>query len=287
MSPFAEAAHEILARLDAGEDPDDLADGLADLRAAWKALPLDDQARAKPLVVRLAARTKHPVARAPTATVDDQLVARQAIQGLVGLAEPGRERFYDGPPDPDSLLAYFGHTSFRPGQREAVQAALNGRDTLVIMPTGGGKSLAYSLPGIATDRLTVVVSPLIALMSDQYRRMLDGGHPAVMLASGLAEDHNLRALNAIRDGRARIVFSSPERFASGAFIEALSSREIALFAVDEAHCVSDWGHDFRPDYLRLHGALEHSVTRRLWRVPRQPHPRWRRRSHSACGCVIH
>jgi ATP-dependent DNA helicase RecQ len=256
MSPFAEAANEILARLDAGEDPDDLADGLASLRAAWKALPVDDQARAKPLVVRLAARTKQPAVRPAVTTVDDQLVARQAIQGLVGLAEPGRERFYDGPADPDSLLAYFGHTSFRPGQREAVQAALNGRDTLVIMPTGGGKSLAYSLPGIATDRLTVVVSPLIALMSDQYRRMLDGGHPAVMLASGLAEDHNLRALSAIRDGRARIVFSSPERFASGAFIEALSSREIALFAVDEAHCVSDWGHDFRPDYLRLHGALE-------------------------------
>ncbi len=265
MSPFAEAAAEILARFEAGEDPANLSERLTDLRAAWKALPDDDREQARPIVNRLAARTRRPSGHGsrpnPRQTTlqlesDEEVAARRALQGLVDLDGPANERFYEGPADPDSLLEYFGHASFRPGQREAVEAALGGRDTLVIMPTGGGKSLAYSLPGIATNRLTVVVSPLIALMSDQYRRLLEGGHPAVMLASGLAEDQNLRALSAIRDGRARIVFSSPERFASRAFIDALSSREIALFAVDEAHCVSDWGHDFRPDYLRLHGALE-------------------------------
>ena len=163
---------------------------------------------------------------------------------------------YQGPRDPDALLAHFGHGAFRPGQREAVEAALAGRDSLVVMPTGGGKSLCYQLPGIASEDLTVVVSPLIALMADQYRRLLAGGHPAAMVASGMPEGAVGKALREIRSGEARIVFCSPERFASESFLGALATRAVDLFVVDEAHCVSEWGHDFRPDYLRLRGVID-------------------------------
>ena len=137
-----------------------------------------------------------------------------------------------------------------------MQAALEGRDSLVVMPTGGGKSLCYQLPGIASADLTVIVSPLIALMADQYRRLLLGGHPAVMIASGMEDDAVRGAMRDIRSGDARMVFCSPERFASASFLSALSMRSVDLFAVDEAHCVSEWGHDFRPDYLRLRGVID-------------------------------
>jgi RecQ family ATP-dependent DNA helicase len=158
-------------------------------------------------------------------------------------------------PTPEQLLECFGLSAFRPGQREAVVAALEGRDSLVVMPTGGGKSLCYQLPALAGQGLVVVVSPLIALMADQLRRLQDAGVRAGMLASGMADGHNASVLGEISDGSAQLVLAAPERFASAAFHEALRGREIGLFVVDEAHCVAEWGHDFRPDYLRLHGAI--------------------------------
>jgi ATP-dependent DNA helicase RecQ len=119
------------------------------------------------------------------------------------------------------------------------------------MPTGGGKSLCYQLPGLATEDLTIVVSPLIALMNDQWRRLTAAGHPVAMISSGMSGEAVRASLGQVRDGEARIVYCSPERFASTVFLDALGQRCIDLLAVDEAHCVSEWGHDFRPDYLRL------------------------------------
>ena len=152
---------------------------------------------------------------------------------------------------PEELLARFGLARFRPGQREAVQAALEGRDSLVVMPTGGGKSLCYQLPAMADIGLVVVISPLIALMSDQWRRLQDAGVRAAMLASGMEDGHNEARLREIESGETQLVLAAPERFASGAFRRALSSRRVGLSVVDERTAWRSWGHDFRPDYLRL------------------------------------
>ncbi|MGH2860275.1 MAG: RecQ family ATP-dependent DNA helicase, partial [Solirubrobacteraceae bacterium] len=193
--------------------------------------------------------------RASSASDEDD--ARRALSGLDRIDVAGAaDRVYEGPLHPDLLLSYFGLGGFRPGQRDAVAAALHGRDSLVVMPTGGGKSLCYQLPGIATPDLTVVVSPLIALMADQYRRLRQGGHPVAMIASGMDAELVARALADVRGGRARIVLCSPERFGSPAFLDAVAARRVDLFAVDEAHCVSEWGHDFRPDYLRLRAVID-------------------------------
>src|SRR5690349_12622227 len=254
MSDFSSRAHLLVRRNEVNRSDPGLAEELDALRALWRSFSGEERSQAADAARALAEAQAGP---APPSAPDDDVAAQLALSGLdrIGVDAPP-ERRYRGPNDPDALLAHFGLREFRPGQREAVAAALAGRDSLVVMPTGGGKSLCYQLPGVASDALTVVVSPLIALMADQYRRLVLGGHPVAMIASGMTEGAAARALADVREGRARILLCSPERFASSTFLAALAQRRVGLFAVDEAHCVSEWGHDFRPDYLRLRGVID-------------------------------
>ncbi|MEM9796203.1 MAG: DNA helicase RecQ [Pseudomonadota bacterium] len=158
-------------------------------------------------------------------------------------------------PDPQDVLSrIFGFDAFRPGQAEIVEAVMAGRDVLAIMPTGGGKSLCYQLPALCRDGLTVVVSPLIALMRDQVRALTAAGVNAGALTSGNTEEETEAVWQAIDAGDLKLLYIAPERLASGGTERLLKRANCTLIAVDEAHCVAQWGHDFRPDYLRI-GAL--------------------------------
>ncbi|MEM6972577.1 MAG: DEAD/DEAH box helicase, partial [Pseudomonadota bacterium] len=149
------------------------------------------------------------------------------------------------------MASVFGFEGFRPGQQEIVEAMAAGRDVLAIMPTGGGKSLCYQLPALVGDGLTLVISPLIALMEDQVSGLRAAGVEAGMLTSATPEEERNRVIDALHAGRLRLLYVAPERLASDAFCGWLSRLGVARLAVDEAHCIAQWGHDFRPDYLRL------------------------------------
>ena len=150
-----------------------------------------------------------------------------------------------------ALLEQFGHSSFQPGQLEVITALENQARALAVFPTGAGKSLCYQLPALMLEGLTLVVSPLIALMRDQVEELRRHGVNAARLDSSIGREQGLRISSEIRNGSLKILYVAPERFNNERFRDQMRRAKIALFAIDEAHCISEWGHNFRPDYLKL------------------------------------
>jgi len=164
-------------------------------------------------------------------------------------------------PDPAILSAlqrYWGYDSFRPLQERIVSSLLAGRDTCVVMPTGGGKSLCYQLPAaMLSERTVIVISPLIALMQDQIAQLGQMGIPAASLNSALAANAQAKTVHDATQGHFRLLYLSPERLARKDTIEWLKQVPISFFAIDEAHCISEWGHEFRPEYRQLSALKQH------------------------------
>jgi ATP-dependent DNA helicase RecQ len=156
-----------------------------------------------------------------------------------------------------TLKRYWGYDSFRPMQERIVQSLMSGADAAVVMPTGGGKSLCYQLPAVALGKTVVVISPLIALMQDQVAQLGDMGIPAALLNSSLASDDQREVMRAAMEGKYRLLYLSPERLARNDTIAWLRRVPLAFFAIDEAHCISEWGHEFRPEYRQLSSLRQH------------------------------
>lgn len=159
------------------------------------------------------------------------------------------------------LKDYFGHDSFRDGQEQIVDALLDGRDALCIMPTGAGKSMCYQIPALLFDGVTIVVSPLISLMKDQVGSLVQSGVPAAYINSSLSYPQFLRVLSNVEHGKYKIIYVAPERLLTDGFLDTCKKIKISVVAVDEAHCVSQWGQDFRPSYLKIISFVESLANR--------------------------
>jgi ATP-dependent DNA helicase RecQ len=155
------------------------------------------------------------------------------------------------------LKQCFGFTSFRPLQEEIIRDSLAGRDTFALLPTGGGKSLCFQLPALTRDGLTVVVSPLIALMKDQVDALQASGIAATFLNSSLAAGEGRERLRRLHNGEFRLLYVAPERLMLSGFLADLQKWNVKLIAIDEAHCISEWGHDFRPEYRQIANLRKH------------------------------
>ena len=159
------------------------------------------------------------------------------------------------------LKDYFGHDSFRDGQEQIVDALLDGRDTLCIMPTGAGKSMCYQIPALLFDGVTIVVSPLISLMKDQVGSLVQSGVPAAYINSSLSYPQFLRVLSNVEHGKYKIIYVAPERLLTDGFLDTCKKIKISMVAVDEAHCVSQWGQEYRPRYLKIISFVESLANR--------------------------
>lgn len=169
-----------------------------------------------------------------------------------------------------ALKQYFGHDSFREGQEKIIDSILSGRDVLGIMPTGGGKSLCYQIPALMCEGTALVISPLISLMKDQVMELTSAGVKTAFINSSLSAEQLRTVYGRMSAGEYKIVYVAPERLDNNIFVSIVQSLDISLVAVDEAHCISQWGQDFRPSYLKIADFLEKLPGVPFWERLRQP-----------------